>query len=494
VNLRLPTTATLTTVTALVTVAWFAVAAKAIPADDATIDEVLRELNEDAAVQGTEESKSYRIVFDAYLNMTDPPMEVGEDFNMLTIHAKMDNWSAVAGWAESNAAMAEAIRKVPGTTIFGMPYGARHIESTYRETDLMAEIAPGNELRKSRFPYLDAIDVISAYTTAEIYRRFESGQSNEAIDLAASHLILMRQLCDRIFLVEKRRSIQGLRHALSNLRDVMYVYQDETSPQQYYNIGFYDVPFLRPGRQFLFMPEGDRIVSEALIKQAFDRREQADPERFREIFAGIQAQERPLTRFGAARRWAMIAQLHGSLEASLNRLQLIYDDWWRRWRVHAYDPILDIKSQLENTNSVRYAAVLFSMKDISDLFAIRRNLIADVRGTALAAGLCAYNREEFGTYPNDIEKVYGQFSRKSVDADPYDKLTQPFKYMFLTDEHPIDTPQGRLRVPRNMGVLWARGVDHEDDRARTHTFDGSEGDIVYWPAIRAMQREQGLID
>lgn len=490
---RKRTTTALTPLAVLATVASFTVPAGAIPADDATIEEVLKQLNQDSAVKGTEESKSYRMIFDAYRNMTDPPMEVGPNFNMRTIHAEMDNWSAVAGWAESNAELAEAILNVPDTTIFGMPYGARYIQSTYREADLMAEIAPGNELRKSRFPYLDAIETVSAYTTAEVYRRFESGQSEQAIELIASHLILMRQLCDRLFLVEKRYSIQGLRHALANLRDVMYVYQDEINPQQFYNIGFYDVPFLRPGRQFLFMPEGDRIVSEALIKQAFDQREQADAERFRDIFAGIQAEEKPLTRFGAARRWEMVAQLHASLEASLNRLKLIYDDWWRRWRVHAYDPILDIKSQFENTNSVRYAAVLFSMKDISDLFAIRRNLIADVRGTALSAGLCAYNRQ-YGTYPNAIENIYGEFARKSVDSDPYDRETGPFGYIYLSSRHPVDTNNGRLWIERNNGILYARGVDHEDNRADTHTPDGSDGDIVYWPPIRSLQREQGLID
>ena len=42
-----------------------------------------------------------------------------------------------------------------------------------------------------------------------------------------------------------------------------------------------------------------------------------------------------LERFGAARRWGEIADVHGSLDATRARLTAIYDDWWRRWRMPA---------------------------------------------------------------------------------------------------------------------------------------------------------------
>ena len=33
----------------------------------------------------------------------------------------------------------------------------------------------------------------------------------------------------------------------------------------------------------------------------------------------------------------------------------------------------------------------------------------------------------------------------------------------------------------------------EDDRAREHTDDGLTGDVVFWPPMQALQRQQGLL-
>src|SRR5438552_7035500 len=149
------------------------------------------------------------------------------------------------------------------------------------------------------------------------------------------------------------------------------------------------------------MPEADRSVAEALVKEVFDATTgKPIPEKFASTFAEIQSQDAPLTRFGAAKRWAQIAAVHGSLDACIGskdgtitgRLPLIYDDWWRRWRVQEYDDILSYTPQFERTNKIRYAAVIYSMQNITDLFAIRNQLRVEVNGTAVAAGLCAYKR------------------------------------------------------------------------------------------------------
>ena len=59
---------------------------------------------------------------------------------------------------------------------------------------------------------------------------------------------------------------------------------------------------------------------------------QGDEARFAEIFGELQARETPLDRFGTKKRWARLATLHGSLDASKEKLVEVYDDWWRRWR------------------------------------------------------------------------------------------------------------------------------------------------------------------
>jgi hypothetical protein len=358
------------------------------------LEDAVRELNSDPkTVAGTEASKSYRLLFDAYLDLGAPPTAVGARFNLRTIHPGMDDWSQVAAWAESHAAMADAVIASRDRNMVGLPYGPAE-DARYRQAGLVAEIGVDGSMRHNRFTYLDAVDTIAAFVAAETYRRHEAGEHEAAIELTLAHLFVVRQFCDRDFLEEKLRTMELLIDSLSVCRDQMFTYIDQIPVEQFRQIGWYELPFLAVDRNHLFMPEGDRRVALAMIEAAFDDRGRGDPDKFVEIFAGIQAEREPLTRFGAARRWKMIATVHDSQEASLDRLTTIYDDWWRRWRVQAWDPILDIKPEFERTNEVRYAAVLYSIRDIRQVFTVRHRLLVAAHGTTMAAALCGRRPRE----------------------------------------------------------------------------------------------------
>lgn len=467
----------------------------ALPVEAASPREtLLKRLNEHPSIAGTDSSKSYRLLFDAYLRTDPPPMEIGEDFNASTIHPGMENWSTVAGWAESNNDLAEALIESRDRLIIGLPYGADNVPANYRDAGLMVEIAVNNNPRKTNFAYFDALDTIVAFATAETYRLMEAGESDKGLDVAMATIFVLRQFCDRDFLEEKRTSINLLTLMLANLRDVFWSYREQISVQRFGEIGGAEMPYLRPDRNRLFIPEADRVVAEVLLGEVFDDRSgNPDPEMFAHAFAGIQSANEPLTRFGAARRWKMISTVHGSFDASKERLQLVYDDWWRRWRVQEYDEILAIPSEFARTNEVRYAAVLYAIQDIQSLFPLRNVLVASVNGTAMAAGICAY-MNELGTAPDDAPKIYSMYIRKLSDADPFDLYYGPFRFRLVRSEEPVDTAQGRIRVPSGNVLLYSKGQNLEDDRARQHTGDGAAGDIVFWPPVRALLREQGRID
>ncbi|MHC4217398.1 MAG: hypothetical protein ACYSU7_02975 [Planctomycetota bacterium] len=456
--------------------------------------EVVRRLNNDDTVKGTEQSKSYHLLFDAYLDLSSPPLEISDRFNQTTIHPGMGDWAAVSDWAESNPRMAEAILSCKERNIIGLPYGLGQLDQAYQDADLVAAVGAGESLDPIEFPYLDAMEVIAAFATAEMYRLMEAGEVQGALDLVVAHNWVLRQLCDRVFLAEKLQGIQMLIDALANLRDVFWAYQDAITFEQFRELGWYDIPELRPDRNRLHIPEGDRLVSEALLEEVFDAGSQPDPEKFAEAFATIQSADAPLTRFGAARRWRMIAHVHDSLEASKDRLKLIYDDWWRRWRVQEHDAILDVDTQFERTNPVRYAAVIYTMQNIEGAFSVRNQLIAAVNGTAISAGLCAY-KTTYGVYPDDKEKIYGHAVRKIIsDIDPYDENYRPLRYRLLTRAESIDTPAGRLRLDEAHALLYSLGLNHQDARGREHSDDAADGDLVLWPPIRALSRDQGLLD
>ena len=449
---------------------------------------VIQKLNDHDTIRGSETIKSYRVLFDAYLTLDPPPFEVGDDFNLYTIYPGMSGWSQVSGWAESNPGMAEAILECKDRNMIGLPYGVDEVDAAYQQAGIVAQIAVDGSLRRSEFPYLQAVDTIAAFATAEVYRLLEAGQTQQGLDLAVAHIFVLRQFCDRQFLVEKLYGIQLLVDALANLRDMFYNYFDDITPQQYMGIARSELPFLTPDRKHLAIPEGDRIISEALLDEVFDNREQADADQFAATFGGVQSKNAPMERFGAARRWRMIATVHSSLTASKDRLTLVYDDWWRRWRVQQYDDILDSETQFERTNPVRYAAVIYSMQNIEIVFGVRNQLVAGVSGTILSAGLCAY-RKELGTYPDDQEKLYGQYVRKISDIDPYDKEYGHLRFRRLKARTALDSPFARLWLDPDDCVLYARGEDHEDGRARQHTDDGLDGDLVLWPPIKALSRQ-----
>ncbi len=462
---------------------------------DARRDAVVKKLNDHSSVKGSESTKSYKVIFDAYIEMSEPPMPLDENFNLTTIWPGMPQWSAVAGWAETNTHMADAIIEVweKNTIIFGLPYGEENVSSEIRDAGLTVAIGLDDSLRNNEFRYMYSIEVIAAYGTAEVYRLMETGQTDRAIRLALAQTVLMRQLSDRDFLLEKLWFIDLLSNTLSNLRDVFYTYQDKIDVEWFTDIGMIDIPFLNPDRSRLFMPEADRILAEALIREVFDERSgRANAVQFSNVFGAVQSQDMPLTRFGSARRWANIAAVHGSLDASLERLTLVYDDWWRRWRIEGHSPILDIKSEFAATNPVRYAAVLYSMQNVEELFTKRDRLVLEVNGTSLAAGLCAHKVSR-GSYPNRIENMHGEFVRKSMNVDPYDFLLGDLKYELLTRRKSIDLAGNkRLWIEPGEALLWGRGLNVEDDRATLHTDDGSQGDIVIWPPIKAVARQQNI--
>ena len=236
------------------------------------IDAVVRTLNQTPSVDAKEENKSYLTIFSAYLELDPPPIQISTEFNNTTVHPGMDRWGVVSGWAEGNAGLADAIIACEGKTLLGLPYGRNEVEARFRSANIVADIGVGGSLRDNQFPWLEAVDTIATYATAEVYRRLEAGRMNDALDLATAHIFFLRQCCDREFLDEQLYAISLLIEVLENYRDQLYLYRDEISVDQYSEIGIQKLPFLRPDRSRLLLPEGDRVVSSALIKEVFDDR------------------------------------------------------------------------------------------------------------------------------------------------------------------------------------------------------------------------------
>ncbi|MBC03592.1 MAG: hypothetical protein CMJ34_09875 [Phycisphaerae bacterium] len=459
-------------------------------------EDVARALNQ-MMPQVSGENKAWTGLFDAYLDLTPCPREIGPDFDQIDVWPGMDDWAAIEDWASSNQSLAAALKEASGKTIMGLPYGRDSVDARYRDAGLFArvDIEDGGEV-KIDFPYMNAFRTFSTWSAAEMYRRFEAGEWKEGFDAMIDNARVLRQLCDRQMLSEKSQAMLMLAEAMSVMRDGLWSYVGKISTEELRRISTEELPFLRVSDaeklERLELPEGDRIVVEAILDEVFGGSSTPDPQRLGEVFGVIQSGVSPLTRFGATKRWEKIAEYHGSLEASRDKLVDVYDDWWRRWRIRPYDPIQEVPTEFSRLNEVRYAIIAESVADLEDLFDLRLRLIVEINGTIMAAGLCGY-RTDRGVWPRDREQAYVTYIPKRFDFDPFDKIYGRFLFEYLGDDREaVDTDYGRLYVENC--VVYARGRDHEDSGFKEATLDGITGDMIVWPPLRALAREQGLID
>lgn len=466
-------------------------------APSAMADEALTRALNQMIPQVSAENTAWAGLFDAYLDTTPCPVEIGPDFDQIDVWPGMDDWGAIEDWAASNSSLGAALKEASGKTIIGLPYGRDSVDSRYRDAGLFAQvdIEEGGEVEIG-FPYLNAFRTFSTWSAAEIYRRFEAGQWTEGFDAAIDNARVLRQLCDRQMLAEKSEAMLMLAESMSVIRDAMWSYVGKIPSEELRRVSTKELPFLRIADaeklERLELPEGDRIVVDAILDEVFGGSSSPDPRRLGEVFGVIQSGASPLTRFGATKRWEKIAEFHGSLEASKGKLVDVYDDWWRRWRIRPYDPIQEVPTEFSLLNEVRYAVIAESVADLEDLFDLRLRLIVEINGTIMSAGLCGY-RTDRGVWPRDREQAYVTYIPKRFDFDPFDKAYGRFLFDYLGDDRrAVDTDYGRLYV--DQCVYYARGMDHDNSDFKEATLDGITGDMIVWPPLRALAREQGLID
>jgi len=470
-----------------------AIAALAVgPEASAQSPELMKKLNEPWS-RVTEPSRSATRLFTAYLDMTKPPQEVGEEFNLKTIYPGMEGFEAVSKWAADNGNMGKALIELQNCQVLGVPYGTDGVDPKFVERGLVAIIAPGGDLTRVEFPYLKALDAIAAYVSADMYRLCEAGKFDEAFAIGVAHLRVMRQAVDAHMLEEKRFSMTMLADAMSVHRDIIYTYKDKLGIDLLRKLATKEYPFLKPTDnerlRRISIPEGDLLVAGELLRSVFDDSGQADQTSFATTFSGMQSRGEPLTGFGAAKRWERVAGVHGSLDASGIKMNAIYDDWWRRWRMRPFDPMMSLPTEFSVVNPVKYAAVVFAIRDIESLFDLRRRLVSEFCGLVSGAGLCGY-RLQFEDWPNDIEKSYARFFPKRFDFDPYDRQYGRMRYEYLgTRARGVESEFGRLEV--TGCILYARNDDGEFDAASRHAEGGKIGDFVVWPPLRAVSRGQG---
>jgi hypothetical protein len=407
-------------------------------------------------------------------------------------------------WAEAGAGLRAALRASANALTLGVAYGDQGVDASWKAKSLVA--LPGSAAGEVAFPYLRALRGIAAFAMIEMQRLGAAGKYDEAFQVGLDGLRVLRQAAEQRMLAEKTVALELLASSFEGHRCFMADHVDKVPLEVWQRVALKGYPFLKPGDRDrlarLELPEGDRVVVEEQLAQAFKPDGQPDAERFVERFAALQAKDAPLNRFGAAARWAEIAGMHGSLDATKDRLGQVYDDWWRRWRMRFYDPMVERRSEYSRLNPARYAVVALLTGDLQRVFDLRLRVIEELNGTALAAGLCGFRKENGGQWPRDLGQIFPLYAVKKMDMDPYSRRYATFLYRDLGERgEPIATKWGQVLA--TGACIWSLGADHADGGASKHdagdalpasaTQGPPEGDMIVWPPPRQLAQKAGLV-
>jgi hypothetical protein len=463
---------------------------------------VIEELNTSSSMDVSDDAKSWELFFDACLTITPPPTPLGDSISMNTVWPGMDGWDTVALWAAQNEHMEHIFIETTKRAIVGLPYGSENVSAEYIAKRIFAEIGVDGNLNNFDFGYIESVKLACLWATAESYVLFMEGETNRAMYLMMSELIVLRKFCDREFLEEKITFMELLSDALSNSRDMFYAYRSDIKPTQFRRLSMEWIPNIRTEPTSLLMPIGDQILSEHLLAELFNAQGIADAGRFNEVLAKMQVDGESLTGFGATRYWTKIAGGHLGYGDSKKRLQMMYDDWWRRWKLRFFHPMLATPTHFENANAVNYAAVKMIVQNTEELFEERKTLLTQLNGTIVSAALCGYYNQ-FGLFPSSIKKMYAQFLHRGNNLDPMRKnemrndedwelYTGPagqFHYRVLITDTKISTLRGSIPIEHGECLLYGLSFNEENDGGLDADLDS-----IIWPPMKSLERNAGLLN
>ncbi len=449
----------------------------------------------------SDDAKSWRSFFDACISISPPPSPLSDTFNMNTVWPRMVGWSAVSEWASENEHMEDIFIEATRRAIIGLPYGRENVPENYASQNVIADIGADGHLNNYDFGYIQMVQLACLWATAESYVLFEEGETDRAMQLMMSEMIVLRKFCDREFLKEKITFMDMLGDALANSRDMFYTYRLDIMPTQFRRFAKEWLPNIRVGPTSLLMPVGDQILGESLLADLFNEQGMADSSKFDQVLTQMQVEVEPLTSFGAKRYWTNMAELHRGEGDSLKRMKMIYDDWWRRWKLRFFHPMLTTPTQFENANAVNYAAVKMIVRDTEELFVKRKTLLTQMNGTIVSAALCGYSNQ-FGEYPSSIKKMYAQLLHRINNLDPmrknemrndsdWDLYIGPagqFHYRLIEKKTMISTLRGNVAIESGECLLYGISQNGEND-------GGTDADLdtIIWPPLKTLERNAGLL-
>jgi hypothetical protein len=259
------------------------------------------------------------------------------------------------------------------------------------------------------------------------------------------------------------------------------------------------------------LPQGDFVGAQQIITRAFTDR--AGPnDQFGSILASLSQGSRPLRLFGEAARWESAAMMHADVFQTREALDNAFNDFHARWGLDYFDPMLSLQSDYRKLNSMRYAAVLATMPDMSPLFIERQVLHTEAVGVRTALAVLGYTLDT-RSVPRSVASARPRYI-PALEADPFNEtgrsLGRGAELQFFVPgrDLPVDRATGpqpyiinvvvrdgnnfRAPIDPNEFIIYSVGPDNQAGFARRISEEMREhfvGDYLIWPPILSLHRQ-----
>ncbi|NOG53969.1 MAG: hypothetical protein HND57_06515 [Planctomycetes bacterium] len=479
--------------------------------------EFVKRLNQ-PILEVSEGNRAYTIYFDAYKSIDSS--HAGAAAALDSLYPERSNYDDALQWA-AESSQRDAIDMLlaendlgynaPNYELFGLPYGEENVPMELADYEFVVYVDDA-QLRFAEFAYLPRYEELIALLNAEMHYQAHDGNTEASAEAAVAMVRMARQLSERQFYSEKVQGLQWIRTSCTRIRELIWIYRDVFAIE--------DLRIISDALEDLDLdqlkfPQGEVVNLEQIVWQIFRGEAEgdyfADKDKFPRIMAEFESQDQPLLRFEAAHKWKALAEEHATRVEVLDKLTDAFNNWRLRWRLDPYDRTLDqYESEFASLHPIKYAVVTESLKLMETLFDQRIPVYADVNGTACACGVLAFMIKEggqltpgeiadVGTIPDKLAQIQPAYvGDEEMLRDWYDKDEGKLRYatvinrqetQYVTFSYYTETPDGRVKLPEHWPILYSIGQNLKDDVAATHTLDGSEGDIIYWPVVDLMPTE-----
>ena len=402
----------------------------------------------------------------------------------------------------------EEARNATFRQIIGLPYGTSGLPLDMELSDFAVYINE-NLLYTADFAYLDKVEQLYMLLMAEAHRRAEQGAPSDGLDPMLSAVRMARQLTDRAYTPEVTMGMDMLRKASTLARAYLWHYREGLTVDDFASVAT-EFEMLRPLQ--IPLPRANRLIGEQLVVEVFDPASNLPNADFAQVMAEFESRARPLNRFHASRRWREVIKAIDDFAGDdvtkkiyqpeiAQEMENIDEDFRRRWGLPLHDAVHSSETLLQKLDPVREAIVVATFDDLVQMRELRLRTIADVRGTAIAAGVGAFQKRDGGTPPLTLNQIYPTFVRlEETLVDPYNTDYEYFEYFVARNNDSrilqwtfdLETPGGTLSLPAGVPLLYSVGPNSRDDGAARHLENLSgtqDSDIVYWIPVNFIVAE-----